>query len=93
MGGELDGGLAPIADKLMADVEALDKRIADLTLPPEKVVGGAAALMEEVAATKISGEEAATATPTCGTSRRTPTAPKKIFELVEPLIQKQDPPS
>ncbi len=28
-----------------------------MTFPPEKVVGGAAALMEEVAATKISGEE------------------------------------
>ncbi|MFT3865236.1 MAG: imelysin family protein [Solirubrobacterales bacterium] len=31
--------------------------IADLTLPPEKVVGGAAVLIEEVASTKISGEE------------------------------------
>jgi iron uptake system component EfeO len=50
-------GLAPYADKLMADVLELQKRIAGLTFPPDKVVGGAAVLMEEVAATKISGEE------------------------------------
>ncbi|MFG1462548.1 iron uptake system protein EfeO [Xanthobacter sp. DSM 24535] len=50
-------GLAPLADKLMADVNDLQTRVKGLTFPPEKVVGGAAALMEEVAATKISGEE------------------------------------
>lgn len=47
----------PIADKLIADVKDLQSRIATLTFPPEKVVGGAAALLEEVAATKVSGEE------------------------------------
>jgi iron uptake system component EfeO len=41
----------------LADVLELQKRIAGLTFPPDKVVGGAAVLMEEVAATKISGEE------------------------------------
>lgn len=50
-------GLAPFADKLMADVNELNSRITGLVFPPEVVVGGAAALMEEVAATKISGEE------------------------------------
>lgn len=47
----------PVADQLLADVLELQKRLAALTFPPEKVVGGAAVLMEEVAATKISGEE------------------------------------
>lgn len=46
-----------IADKLQSDVEDLAARIDSLTFPPSTVVGGAAALMEEVAATKISGEE------------------------------------
>ena len=50
-------GLAPFADKLVADVLTLQARIKALTVPPEKAVGGAAALLEEVAATKISGEE------------------------------------
>ena len=46
-----------VADKLLSDVQELQKRLIELTFPPEKVVGGAAVLMEEVAATKISGEE------------------------------------
>lgn len=50
-------GLDPVADKLLADVKDLQGRIEGLTFPPEVVVGGAAVLMEEVAATKISGEE------------------------------------
>ncbi|MGC1329443.1 imelysin family protein, partial [Pseudomonas sp.] len=50
-------GLEALADKLNGDVKDLQTRVAGLTFPPEKVVGGAAALMEEVAATKVSGEE------------------------------------
>ncbi|SMO92116.1 iron uptake system protein EfeO [Paracoccus laeviglucosivorans] len=50
-------GLGEYADKLLADVQTLNDRINALTFPPEVVVGGAAVLMEEVAATKISGEE------------------------------------
>ena len=50
-------GLEPFADKLLKDVQELQSRLSALTFPPEKVVGGAAVLMEEVAATKISGEE------------------------------------
>ncbi|AUX60486.1 iron uptake system protein EfeO [Simonsiella muelleri] len=46
-----------IADKLQADVEKLQKEIDTLNFPPSKVVGGAAVLIEEVAASKISGEE------------------------------------
>ncbi len=49
--------LGPVADQLMADVLALQQRVGTLAMAPEKVVGGAAALMEEVAAGKISGEE------------------------------------
>lgn len=63
-----------MADKLLADVKELEGRIASLTFPPEKAVGGAAVLMEEVAATKISGEEDREATPTSGTSAATSTA-------------------
>ena len=46
-----------IADKLQADVVKLQKEIDTLNFPPSKVVGGAAVLIEEVAASKISGEE------------------------------------
>ncbi|WP_311198329.1 imelysin family protein, partial [Pseudomonas protegens] len=48
-------GLGELADGLNKDVQDLQTRVAGLTIPPEKVVGGAAALLEAVAATKISG--------------------------------------
>ncbi|WP_232618553.1 iron uptake system protein EfeO [Pseudomonas tolaasii] len=50
-------GLEALTAKLNSDVNDLKTRVDGLTFPPEKVVGGAAALLEEVAATKISGEE------------------------------------
>ncbi len=50
-------GLEPFADRLLADVKELKAKIEGLEFPPEAVVGGAAELMEEVAETKVSGEE------------------------------------
>jgi iron uptake system component EfeO len=45
------------ADKLLGDVQELRNRIQNLTIPAGKMVAGAADLIEEVAATKITGEE------------------------------------
>lgn len=46
-----------IADRLQDDVRKLKAEIDVLNFPPSKVVGGAAVLIEEVAGSKISGEE------------------------------------
>ncbi len=74
------------ADKLMADVKDLNQRITDLTFPPEIVVGGAAALMEEVAATKISGEEDRYSHTDLWDFKANFDGSRKIFELVRPLL-------
>lgn len=79
-------GLTPIADKLVADVVELQKRIKDLTTPPEKVVGGAAALIEEVAATKISGEEDRYARTDLYDFQANVDGAKKIVDLLRPLL-------
>lgn len=50
-------GMDQYADQLYTDVVDLQKRISELAFPPSKVVGGAVGLIEEVAASKISGEE------------------------------------
>ena len=50
-------GVQQTADKLDADVKKLAAEIDALSFPPNKVVGGAAVLVEEVAGSKISGEE------------------------------------
>lgn len=84
-------GLTPIADKLYADVVELQKRIKDMTFPPEKVVGGAAALMEEVAATKISGEEDRYSHTDIWDFQANVDGSLKIVELFRPLIEKENP--
>ena len=70
----------------MADVNALHGRIAGLVFPPEVVVGGAAALMEEVAATKISGEEDRYSRTDLWDFQANSDGSKKIWELFSPLL-------
>ena len=79
-------GLDKYADQLMADVNALNERIAGLVFPPDVVVGGAAALMEEVAATKISGEEDRYSRTDLWDFQANSDGSKKIWQLFSPLI-------
>lgn len=83
-------GLEPYADQLLADVKDLNHRIENLTFPPETVVGGAAALMEEVAATKISGEEDRYSHTDLWDFKANFDGSKKIYDLVRPLIEKDN---
>jgi iron uptake system component EfeO len=84
-------GLGDYAERLMNDVETLEQSVQDLTFPPEKVVGGAAALMEEVAATKVSGEEDRYSHTDLWDFQGNLDGSKKIFELVKPLAAQEDP--
>ncbi|MQU43158.1 iron uptake system protein EfeO [Pseudomonas helleri] len=83
-------GLDVLADKLNADVKDLQTRVAGLTFPPDKVVGGAAALMEEVAATKISGEEDRYSHTDLYDFQGNVDGAKKIFDLFRPQIAAND---
>ncbi|WP_062011941.1 iron uptake system protein EfeO [Aureimonas sp. AU4] len=83
-------GLGPVADKLMTDIEDLRARIEEMALPPEKVIGGAAVLMEEVAATKISGEEDRYSGTDLWDFKANTDGSRKIFDLVRPLIETED---
>ncbi|OLF53594.1 iron uptake system protein EfeO [Pseudomonas chlororaphis] len=84
-------GLDALADGLNKDVKDLQARVAGLTFPPEKVVGGAAALLEEVAATKISGEEDRYSHTDLYDFQGNIDGAKKIVDLFRPQIEKQDP--
>lgn len=79
------------ADRLEADIVELNERINELTFPPEVVVGGAAVLMEEVAATKISGEEDRYSHTDLWDFQANSDGSRKIFELVKPLVADDDP--
>jgi iron uptake system component EfeO len=50
-------GLGPIADKLLADVTTLEQKARTLTYKPDELANGANGLLDEVASSKISGEE------------------------------------
>lgn len=78
------------ADKLLADVKELQSRIAGITFPPEKVVGGAAALMEEVAATKLSGEEDRYSHTDLYDFQGNVDGSKKIVDLFKPQLEQSD---
>lgn len=83
-------GAEGFADQLVKDVKDLQARIADLTFPPEKVVGGAAALMEEVAATKVTGEEDRYSHTDLYDFQGNVDGAQKIVELLRPQIERQD---
>ncbi|MBV9822214.1 MAG: peptidase M75 family protein [Actinobacteria bacterium] len=50
-------GMAPVADKLLADVKDLQKRIAGTSFQAADLANGATELLTEVGKTKLAGEE------------------------------------
>ncbi len=84
-------GMEPVADRLMRDLQELQGRIADLAIPPNKMVGGAAALIEEVAATKVSGEEERYSGTDLWDFQANVDGAQKIFDLLHPLIAARNP--
>ena len=83
-------GMEPIADKLLADVQKLKQEIDILTFPPSKVVGGAAVLIEEVANSKISGEEDRYSRTDLSDFQANIEGAQKIVELFRPMIAEKD---
>lgn len=83
-------GMTPIADKLAEDVHKLKDEIDALNFPPSKVVGGAADLIEEVAGSKISGEEDRYSHTDLSDFKANVEGAEKIVELFRPLIQEKN---
>jgi iron uptake system component EfeO len=83
-------GMQPLSDRLMRDTQDLQNRVGGLTIPPNKMVGGAADLIEEVAATKISGEEDRYSGTDLSDFQANVEGAQKIFSLLRPLIAKRN---
>ena len=84
-------GLAPTADKLMADVLDLQKRLDGLTITPKAMVGGAADLIEEVASKKITGEEDRYSRTDLWDFAANVEGAQTIVDLLRPLVDRRDP--
>jgi iron uptake system component EfeO len=83
-------GMQPVADHLLGDVVELKTRASTLTIPPKKMVGGAADLIEEVASTKISGEEDRYSHTDLWDFQANVDGSRKIFDLLHPLLLKRN---
>lgn len=83
-------GVKEVADRLDADVKKLAAEIDALNFPPSKVVGGAAVLMEEVAATKISGEEDRYSHTDLSDFQANVEGSQKIVDLFRPIIAEKN---
>lgn len=83
-------GLDAFADQLLKDVQTLKERVAVLVLAPKKLVGGAAELIEEVAATKISGEEDRYSHTDLWDFNANVEGAKKIVDLLRTVLSSRD---
>ncbi|MXP48649.1 iron uptake system protein EfeO [Pantoea sp. Eser] len=84
-------GMAGCADQLNKDVKDLQTRISELAFPPAKVVGGAAGLIEEVASSKISGEEDRYSHTDLWDFQANVDGAQKIVELLRPMVSQANP--
>jgi iron uptake system component EfeO len=84
-------GMAPVADRLVQDTQDLQNRLGGLSIPPNKMVGGAADLIEEVAATKISGEEDRYSRTDLWDFQANVDGAQKIFDLLRAPIASRNP--
>ncbi|HWA44234.1 MAG TPA: iron uptake system protein EfeO [Hypericibacter adhaerens] len=84
-------GLAPVADKLLADVTALQQRVRGLQVPPEKMADSAARLLTKVADSAATGDEDRYSHGDLADFQASLEGSRKIVTLLRPLTEKANP--
>ena len=84
-------GMAPVATKLDADVAKLQKLVATATYQPAQLANGATELLNEVASSKITGEEDRYSHTDLSDFQANVVGGQKAFELLKPALDKTDP--
>jgi iron uptake system component EfeO len=84
-------GAAPFADRLDADLLALQKGLADLEIPPAAIPVGASELIEEVSLGKITGEEDRYSKTDLWDFAANVDGSRKAVEILTPALRKADP--
>lgn len=79
-------GTGPYADQLLADVKRLHARIPGLDLQAAQIANGAVALLDEVSASKITGEEDRYSHTDLADFQGNLTGSKEAFETLEPAL-------
>ena len=83
-------GMAPIADKLDADVAKLKAQVATATYQPAQLANGATELLNEVASSKITGEEDRYSHTDLSDFEANVTGAQEAFTLLQPALGKID---
>ena len=84
-------GLSTYADKLMADVNRLAKKVKGLGYEPEELANGANGLLGEVSASKITGEEDRYSHTDLSDFEANVLGSQAAFGLLAPALRKRDP--
>ncbi|HWI74567.1 MAG TPA: iron uptake system protein EfeO [Baekduia sp.] len=84
-------GLEPLADKLLADVKRLQTKTKGLTYQPEELANGANGLLDEVSASKITGEEDRYSHTDLYDFAANVEGSETAFGLLAPALKKTDP--
>jgi len=90
----LDGstaGMAPVAQQLVADVTKLQTLTAGVTFQPAELANGASALLDEVAKSKVTGEEEAYSHLDLLDFAANVDGARKAFDLLTPALAQTNP--
>jgi iron uptake system component EfeO len=79
-------GTEPYADKLLADVTTLDTKVHTLSYQPAQLANGAVELLNEVAGSKITGEEDRYSHTDLADFQGNLSGSQKAFELLKPAL-------
>lgn len=83
-------GMNPIADKLQADVHKLASLAKTVKLRPEQIANGAVGLLDEVARSKITGEEDRYSHTDLWDFDANVAGAREAFQVLEPALKKND---
>jgi iron uptake system component EfeO len=84
-------GMAPVAEQLQRDVEALAAKVKGVELQPVQIAEGANGLLGEVSASKITGEEERYSHIDLVDFEANVEGSEAAFEAVKPLLDESDP--
>jgi FTR1 family protein len=84
-------GMNPIADKLLADVKTLESKTTTLAYQPDELANGANGLLDEVASSKITGEEDRYSHTDLSDFLANVSGSQTTFGLLAPALKAKDP--
>jgi iron uptake system component EfeO len=84
-------GMTPVANTLLADVKDLRARIPGIELEPAQLANGAVELLNEVATSKITGEEDRYSHTDLWDFEANLEGAKRAYEALRPIVEEKDP--